>query len=170
MANRLRPENATAVSEAGEIRRFAISDLPVWGEWLIARIGGRYPGFDGRMWLGKIHQLTGSNDFLFIRNERAVLCIGGAPRALDGGLVFIEIFAFSRDAVRIEPKRPNLMMIPHQDPGEMALALLYRHARSWVKAQNGVRLFVGQCSDILPTRLKELVQPSVECNWISIRV
>ena len=169
MANHLRPEVALAQSEAGETRRFAISDLPQWGEWLISRIDERYPGFNSRVWLGKLHGLIASNDFLFVRNERAVMAIGGSPRVLDGGLVFIEVFAFSRDARRLDRDSTKLM-VPYQDAGERPLLLLYRHAREWARSQKGVRFFVGQCSDIETMRLKEILKPANETGWISVKV
>ena len=165
-----RPEVYQAAVDAGSARRFAISDLPEWGEWLIGRISERYPDFGPRVWLGKIHQLIASNDFLFVRNERAVVCIGGSPRVIDGGLVLIEVFAFSRDAWAIDKKRPHILGIPDRDPAEQPLLLLYRHAREWARSQKAARFFVGQCSDIHPLRLKETLSPAAECSWIAVRL
>jgi hypothetical protein len=167
-----KPEIREAEDEAGEIRRFTIADLSAWGDWLIDRISERYPGRDRRYWLGKLHEFSAGNDYCFIRNERAVLCIGSSPRALDGALVCLEIFAFSRDALPSPAaETKGLLLIPFDTPAERPLVLLYRSARAWCRSQRAARFFVGQCSDMSTLRIKGLLSPySAACGWISVSV
>ena len=164
-----RPDLIAAENAAGEVRPFRLTDMPEWGEWLMGRLETRFPGQGMRSWHTKILSAMAGNGFHFIRNDRAVLLVESYRRFLDGGLVCMEIFALSRDAV-MERERGDLF-IPNADPMERPVVLLYRHAREWCKSQKASRFFVGQCSDIdSPLRIKELMKPgAVECGWISVR-
>lgn len=161
------PDHADEI--VGDVQRFALSDIPEWGEWLVSRLSERYPGISGPVFIGKLHGAIASNDFLFVRNDHAALMISGAPRFLDGGLVFIEVFAFSRDAMKTPVAKDGHLMLPAAGPEERALALLYRHARDWCKMKKAARLFLGQCSDMATDRIKEAVG-GTNCGWVSVKL
>lgn len=155
-----------AVADAGvpgAIVRFTLADMPEWGEWLIGRLSDWYPGFNRGSWLGKLQVLLSSNDFLFVRNDRAALCLSAAPRVLDGAPIIEEVFAYSRDAVKDRFSDHWLVPIAAEAP----LVALYRHARLWCRARNAAGLVVGQDSDIHPERLRKLLD-APPALWIDV--
>lgn len=165
-AERVVPDTAATAAPPAPIVRFAASDLPEWGPWLIARLTERCPGFSEAAWLSKIRGLMGSNDFLFIRNDRAVLLASAEPRILDGSTMVTEVFAFSRDAQK-EGDHP--IRVPPNSDAEETLAILYRHTRAWAISKKASRMFVGQCTDIWQARFKEVID-SGNCGWIAVKL
>jgi hypothetical protein len=166
----MKPERVAADERAGDIRRFSIADLPEWGLWLIGRLSDRYPGFNQQFWLGKIHNaLNSGNEFLFVRNERAVLLLSTTPRFLDARLIITEIFMFSRDAIK-SPKTDRYC-VPHEAPEERSMILLYRHAREWARAQKAARLYFGQCTDFDQIyHLKDIMRPANTLGWVVVNL
>jgi hypothetical protein len=63
----------------GEIRRCTVVDIPEWGPWLLGCLREKWPTIGDGSLLGKIGAWSASNEFLFIRNDLAVLLAIGDP-------------------------------------------------------------------------------------------
>jgi hypothetical protein len=153
----------------GQIVRFTVQDMPAWGNWLLDRCGTAWPQFRREFWQQKFGPIIGSNDYLFIRNERCVLLIQATPRIMDGRIVLQEVFAWSRDAIPQKHRNNRILITDKETESERHLLSLYRHARGWAKSMGAARLFVAQCSDMTPARLRDTLQAD-ECGWVSIRL
>lgn len=149
-------------------KRFTLVDMPAWGPWLIERLCRLTPELRKEFWPGRINAWAMANDHLFVRNEQAVLLAWASPRVLDGKIIVQEVFAWSRDA-KPSVSRAHGLAIEKADPAGRYVVLLYRHLREWARAQRAERLFVGQCSDLLPTSIMEGLSAE-RCGWISVPI
>ena len=167
-ARRGRPTEAELEAErqAHPTQRFTLADMPAWGPWLLDRLRGLNPELRREIWPSRINGWMTTNDHLFVRNERAVLLAWASPRVLDGKIVVQEVFAWSRDA-KPSVSRAHGLAIEKADPAARYVVLLYRHLREWARAQHAERLFVGQCSDMLPSNIMETLSAE-RCGWISV--
>lgn len=147
-----RPTNAEiaarqAAKEMPAVRRWLLSDLD---PWLLGRLNFRWNRSEA-MWRGLLAGFVASSDFLFITNEHAVLLAVRMRHEISGDQIIKEIIAFARDA----DEKDGVYEVHLGTIGDAALRLLYRSMRDWGKSMNAARAYVGVCSDILPSKLKE---------------
>lgn len=159
---RLREEKYKDLETEWPYRRFTQLDWPVWGNWLSERLSQRFPEIPANSWLGRLVPYMGSNSSFFVRNDHAVLLASAFPRVPDGKEVILEAFAVSRHACT---QNDGSFIINYQSDDEIHLVTLYRHLREWGRRRRAFRLFIGQCSDMRPLRLKERLDGK-ECGWI----
>lgn len=145
-----RPTNAELAARfatvEAPIRRWEASDFD---EWLASRLQFRWGG-EARIWQ---HRLMGfqSNDYLFITNGSAVLLAMQMRDIMTGKPFVMERFAWTRDA---DEKDGVYGLKQHEDT---TLRPLYRRLREWASGMSATRLYVGVCSDLLPSELREMM-------------
>jgi hypothetical protein len=100
----------------GEIRRCTVVDMPEWGPWLLGCLREKWPTIGDGSLLGKIGAWSASNEFLFIRNDLAVLLAIVMHDNVDGRPYVRAMFAFARDGAK------------QSSPGEKAIVALPTHA------------------------------------------
>ncbi len=130
------------------IRRWALSDFD---EWLGVRLRHQWGGAD-LTWRNKLLGFTLGNDYLFITNGEAVMLAMHQRHVMLGVPIVAEVFAWSRAA----PIRDGVYGATQGTDEGAALKPLYRRLRGWGKEMGATRLYVGVCSDILPSDLKEM--------------
>src|ERR1700756_3635108 len=99
------------------IRRCTLVDMPEWRPWLLGRLREKWPMISDGSFLGKIHAWSASNEFLFIRNDLAVLLAVVMRDNVDGRPYVRSMFAFARDGAA------------QSSPGEHAIVALYCRTR-----------------------------------------
>ncbi len=137
------------VETTAEIRRWTLDDFD---EWLGVRLRHRWGGVD-LVWRNKLLGFTLGNDYLFITNGEAVLLAMQQRHLMIGKPVVQEVFAWARAV----PVRDGVYGATQGTDEGAALKPLYRRLREWGKAMDATRLYVGVCSDILPSDLKEML-------------
>jgi hypothetical protein len=109
----------------------------------------KWPTISDRSFRGKLNGWSACNEFLFIRNDLAVLLAVTLHNNVDGRPYMRAIFAFARDGA------------PQSSSGEKASIALYRHMREWAKSQRAtraglfrraIRHWAGSASDALERR------------------
>jgi hypothetical protein len=145
----------TADNCLGEIRRFALADIPGWGPWLLERLREKWPAISDATFVGKIRGFMGSNEFLFIRNDLAVGLATVMRDNMDGRPYVRAIFAFARDGAA------------QSSPGEKAITGLYRHMRSWAKSMRATRVYFSGRSDVGLSRRQTLLSAEKEAEIFS---
>lgn len=132
------PENMPTAAIVSPSHRWQLADLDAW---LLGRLQDRWGG-DERYWRGKLAGYAAANEFLFITNDDGVVLAEQRRHPMSGVPVVYEIFAFARgdEASALRLLRP-----------------LYRQMQEWAKAMSATRWYVGICSDVLPSTLKDML-------------
>jgi hypothetical protein len=139
----------------GEIRRCTVVDMPEWGPWLLGRLREKWPTIGDGSLLGKIGAWSASNEFLFIRNDFAVLLAIVMHDNVDGRPYVRAMFAFARDSA------------PQSSAGEHAIVALHRHIREWAKSMRAMRVYFSGRSDIGLSRRQTLLSAEKETEIFS---
>ena len=134
-------------------RRWQLSDLD---PWLLERLNFRWLAMEAT-WRGKLAGYAAGNEYLFITNGEAVLLAMNMRHAMSGKPVIMEVFAFCREA---NFKHDVYGLEDPQGAGAAALRALYRHLREWAKSMDATRVYVGICSDAVPSKLREMFADS----------
>jgi hypothetical protein len=158
-------------------KKVILADLPTsrvtlwdmgtpWGEWLYVRLDKQWPGKTRAYWQGKINNVTSTNDFLFIKNETAVLLVMAPPHLMDDRSRALEVFAWSRLAT---PLVKDPTWIRAQTPeSQHGLASLYRYALAWMKQRNTPYMVAGICTDMPVEKLERDLRG--ECaDWVVLK-
>lgn len=101
------PEVDTTTPAFGEITPFTAADIPVWGEWLLARIQERWPQWERASLHGRLMGFASSNQFLFVKTGEAVGLAAIAHEPMDSTPFVREVFLFitnpdaNKDALKI---------------------------------------------------------------------
>ena len=88
------PEVDTTTPAFGEITPFTAADIPVWGEWLLARIQETWPFWDQASLHGRLMGFSSSNQFLFVKTGEAVGLATVAHEPMDSTPFVREVFLF----------------------------------------------------------------------------
>lgn len=139
--------------EQAEVSRFALADLPEWGDWLVRRIAERWPGLSGAAWLSKLRAWQSMNDVLLVKCGG---CVGMAVAARDdmNGLLCVEErFTFAR--ARPRPPEERKKGDPNT-PAEDEMVLIYRRMSDWARSQHAGSFLLGTHSDLHRDRLSPL--------------
>jgi uncharacterized protein YjiS (DUF1127 family) len=139
----------------GEIRRCTVVDMPEWGPWLLGRLREKWPTIGNGSLLGKIGAWSASNEFLFIRNDLAVLLAIVMHDNVDGRPYVRAMFAFARDGA------------PQSSASEHAIVALYRRMREWAKSMRATRVYFSGRSDIGLSRRQTLLSAEKETEIFS---
>lgn len=129
--------------------------MPEWTAWLLGRLREKWPTIGASSFLGKVRAWSGSNEFLFIRNDLAVLLGVVLRDNMDGRLYVRAIFAFARDGAK------------QSSAGEKAIVALYRHMREWATSMRATRVYFSGRSDIGLTRRRTLLSAETETEIFS---
>jgi hypothetical protein len=130
-------------------RRWNLNDLD---PWLTERLNFRWPNGD-RVLRGLLANYSAGNEFLLITNGEAVLLAETKLHAISRKLVVMEVFAFCREA---NVKDGVYGLDDARGIGGAALRALYRQMREWAKSMSATRVYVGVCSDLTPSILREI--------------
>lgn len=150
------------LEEEHPCKRFQPQDWPQWGEWMTTRLYDRFPKIPIHSWLGRLIPFMSDNSAFFVRNEYSVLLVNSILMPPDGHELLLEAFALSRHAVQ----KDGAWGIPHMEyDKEQTLTTLYRHAKEWGRRRKSLQLYIGRRSDILPNRLREIMDGK-HCKWI----
>ena len=133
-----------SVMDSAQVCRFT-ADMPDWTVWLIGRLREEWPAIAEGSLLGKVRVWSGSNDFLFIRNDLAALLAVVIQDNVDGRPYVRAIFAFARDGA------------PQSSAGEHAIVALYRYMRVWATQMRATRVYFSGRSDIGLARRRTLL-------------
>jgi hypothetical protein len=109
---------------------------------------------DGSLF-SKIRAWSASNEFLFIRNDLAVLLAIVMHDNVDGRPYVRAMFAFARDGA------------PQSSAGEHAIVALYRRMREWAKSMRATRVYFSGRSDIGLSRRQTLLSAEKETEIFS---
>ncbi len=146
-----RPTNAELDERYGAedalIRRWSIDDFD---DWLATRLKHRWEGTDW-FWRNKLQGMVQGNDYLFITNGGAVMLAMQQRHVMLGKPIVAEVFAWARAA----PIRDGVYGATQNTTEGDALKPLYRRLRAWGKGMDATRVYVGVCSDIVPSTLRE---------------
>jgi hypothetical protein len=158
-------------------KKVILADLPTsrvtlwdmgtpWGEWLYVRLDKQWPGKTRAYWQGKINNVTSTNDFLFIKNETAVLLVMAPPHLMDDRSRALEVFAWSRLAT---PLAKDPTWIRAQTPeAQHGMASLYRYALGWMRQRNTPYMVAGICTDMPVEKLERDLRG--ECaDWVVLK-
>lgn len=129
-------------------RRWKLDDFD---NWFLGRLNDRWPGYHENTWRGKLANLSGSNDHLFVTNGESVLLCEVKSHAITARPLVMEVFGWSRDSLVDRSGRTG-NWVP--EDGRHLLAL-YRHAKTWAEGMKAVRLIAGTCSDLNSAKLKQ---------------
>jgi hypothetical protein len=134
MANAAAPLELPPV--AGPIRRFTADMLD---EWLFGRLEKMWPGHPEAYWRGRFLGFEQSNDYLAVRNNRAVLLAERKTQPITGKPMVWVVFCWSRDTadgawLEVSKARPVID--------------LYNHCRRWLTDMQGERMLCGLCDDL----------------------
>jgi len=143
-----------SVMDSAQVCRFTV-DMPDWTVWLIGRLREEWPAIAEGSLLGKVRVWSGSNDFLFIRNDLAALLAVVIQDNVDGRPYVRAIFAFARDGA------------PQSSPGEHAIVALYRYMRVWATQMRATRVYFSGRSDIGLERRRTLLSAGQETEIFS---
>lgn len=159
------PIAAAVRSRDTAISRFTLQDMPEWGDWLIKRLSLQWPGNSDAAWRGKIANITGSNEFLFVKNADSLMLVHAPIHALDGIPRGMEIFCWSTKATALDEKR---MGVPYHSEDEYSLLSLYRFARDWSRQRGAKYMIVGICTDCTISSLEGILKG--ECaDWVVVK-
>ena len=146
-----RPTNAVLAerygSEDAQIRRWCVNDFD---EWLAGRLKHRWGGVD-LVWRNRLMGFLSANDYLFVTNGDAVLLAMHQRHVMLGKPIVMEVLAWARTA----PVKDGVYGATQGTSEGDSLKPLYRRLREWAKSMDATRLYVGVCSDILPSTLRE---------------
>jgi len=142
-------EEGETIPDLPQPRRWQLDDLD---PWLLSRINDRWAGTQA-MWRGKLAGYSAGNEYLFITNGEAVLLAMVTRHAMSGKPVVMEVFAFCREA---NLKHEVWGLEDTQGYGATALRALYRQMRDWAKSMSATRVYVGVCSDLVPSKLRDM--------------
>jgi hypothetical protein len=145
----------TADNCFGEIRRFALADIPGWCPWLLEQLREKWPTISETTLVAKIRGWNAGNEFLFIRNDLAVALAVVLRDNMDGRPYVRAIFAFARDGAA------------QSSPGEHAIIALYRHMAEWAKSMRAIRVYFGGRSDVGLSRRQTLLSAEKEIEIFS---
>ena len=140
---------ARYAEEEALIRRWSPDDFD---EWLLTRLLHRWQGTEW-FWKNKFTGFTQGNDYLFITNGGATLLAMQQRHLMIGKPIVSEVFAWARAA----PIRDGVYGATQKTDEGDALKPLYRRLRQWGKAMDATRVYVGVCSDIVPSTLREWI-------------
>lgn len=141
-----------AEDEEGEPLKIERFTQDMVDEWLLMRLNDMWPNRSESYWRGKIAGIAASNDFLFITNGPAVLCMMQFAHAMTARPLVVEVFGWAR-AARVSTDGTGDWIVPGQV--DRPLGELYRHAREWMRSMKGFRMIAGTCSDLAPACLKD---------------
>lgn len=162
-------ENETGLVRFTEspITRFTLFDMVEWGDWLCSRLDRQWPNKNRMFWQGKVNNIAGSNDFLFIKNDDSVLLAMAPPHLMDDRPRAMEVFAWSKHA---EPMKwePNRLSITENRAAMRSLLSLYRFAADWAKKRGASYLIAGLCTDMPIERLEKGLGGAC-ADWVVIR-
>lgn len=139
----------TPAPAVGPVRRWQLADLDAW---FLARLNFRWAATE-QAWRGKLSGFSASNEYLFVTNGEAVLLALLMRHPMTGKPIVMEICAFARDA----DERDGVYNVIPKSLGDAAIRALYRHLREWGKSMGAARLYIGVCSDILPSILRDMM-------------
>jgi uncharacterized protein YjiS (DUF1127 family) len=139
----------------GEIRRCTVVDMSEWGPWLLGCLVEKWPTIGDGSLFSKIRAWSASNEFLFIRNDLAVLLAIVMHDNVDGRPYVRAMFAFARDGA------------PQSSAGEHAIVALYRRMREWAKSMRATRVYFSGRSDIGLSRRQTLLSAEKETEIFS---
>jgi hypothetical protein len=142
-------EESAPIPDLSQPRRWQIDDLD---PWLLERINFRWPEHE-RVMRGLLTNYAASNEFLLITNGEAVLLAETKLHAMSRKIVVMEVFAFCREA---NVKDGVYGLDDARGIGGAALRALYRQLREWAKSMSATRVYVGVCSDLTPSILREI--------------
>ena len=126
-----------------------------WGPWLLGRLREKWPTVSDASFLGKIRAWSASNEFLFIRNDFAVLLAIVMRDNVDARPYVRAMFAFAHDGAE------------QSSPGEHAIVALYRRMREWAKSMRATRVYYSGRSDIGLSRRQTLLSAEKETEIFS---
>ncbi len=141
-------EEGEPLPDLPQPRRWQLDDLD---PWLLERINFRWLATE-TTWRGKLSGYAAGNEYLFITNGEAVLLAMNLRHAMSGKPVIMEVFAFCREA---DLKDGVYGLGKDVALGDAALRGLYRQLKDWAKSMDAARVYVGVCSDMVPSKLKE---------------
>lgn len=145
-----RPTNVELAERYGAedalIRRWTRDDFD---EWIAGRLKFQW-GADDIAWRNRLLGFLQGNDYLFITNGEAVLLAMQQRHAMLGKPIVSEVFAWARAA----PLRDGVYGATQKTKEGDALKPLYRRLRAWGRGMGATRVYVGVCSDILPSELR----------------
>lgn len=151
-----------------ETTRFVLADMKLYGDWLYRRFEKQWPGKPRQWWEGKINSITGSNEFLFIKNEYGVLLMQAPLHVLDGKSRATEVFAWSLRS-RPPAAEPERLLVARDDAvGIQAMASLYHFAREWMHSRGALYMIAGVCTD-MPISLIEAKVRGECADWVVIK-
>lgn len=137
---------------APPVRRFLPTDVD---EWFMGRLQQRWPGYPPQTWMGKFRQFSESNEHLCVTNEKAVLLMFEMKHAMTGKPVLFETLAWARGAVL--NRLTGNWDIEEKSEDWDAIIALYRYANEWRRSMGGVRMVLGSCSDMAPSRIARVM-------------
>lgn len=114
-------EATMALLEISPPRRWSQSISEPLDPWFLEKLNERWPGFSEQTWRGKLASFAGSNEFLFVTNDEAVLLMVVIRHPMDGKPVVLEVFGWAKR-------------------DERALAALRRYGSDWAKDMHAVTL------------------------------
>lgn len=132
------------VNNAPEIRKFAVPDLSMHGNWVIPRMLEAFPHMDERAALTFLIQTNYANDHLLLFSDEGIALaqvITGSP--LDPATVVWERFVWIKD-------REDADMQKHA-------AEFYSHIYQWAKGLSAVAIMVEESSDVPHDLIKDKI-------------
>lgn len=127
------------------VRRVGLVDLNdgEWHQWLLGRLGERWPHIGGHNFRGHLVAWMNSNEHLLIRAGRGVAMAAKWPEPLSVNSIVREAFLFMED--KMHPTWRN------------EAVRLYREMQIWAATIGASRVDIGYCTDITLGRLAEMV-------------
>lgn len=149
------------------ISRFTLFDMAIWGDWLCSRLDRQWPNKNRMFWQGKVNNITSSNDFLFIKNDDAVLLVMAVPHLMDERPRAMEVFAWSKLAEPMKWESQRLS-VGENRAAMNSLLSLYRFAADWARKKGASYLMAGLCTDMPIERLEKSLG-AASPDWVAIR-
>lgn len=137
---------ALLASSRSVVRRMSPEALD---SWLLMRLNDQWGERPERMWRDKFANFAASNDYLLITNDQAVLLAMVYRDPITMKHLVMERFVWCRAS----DKKDGMWQISPRSYEEGELAGLYRYLRDWARSFGAARLYVGYCSDMLPSRI-----------------
>lgn len=134
----------------GPIRRLAGDEIDAW---FLGRLAAMWPGSSEQTWRGKLAGYGMSNDYLCIRNDRAVLIAQRRLSPLSGKWLVDVLLCWSRDGDGDADGSGGWLPSSYAGP----VLALYNFCRQWLTDMRGERIVAGMCDDLRGDLLMKLM-------------
>jgi hypothetical protein len=130
--------------------RFSYPDFDEVGLWLLKDLQERWPSITERNIAGWLRSLMESPEYLFIRNEKAVLLAQQTHEHLEPRPVVIEIFCVT------------------QDSGNQDGAGLYTEMKRWAERLGAHKMIVEEFTTVPRPMIAEAIGQAVETDKVAV--